>query len=230
MEKQKILLNKLQSFLKQPDYGKVGNDVLYEMCQKYPCHKNEAEIIGKVWLIGRSYAASIERSGYRDKNVSDDFYSQVVAPSFKKYFDDFLFNVRKLPDLTFESMPIILKSHKEISEFINKEITKKDNRSFVSKYLHFHFPSLFFIYDSRVASVISSVIRQINLSSQKLSRDFKRKADYNYDETYALFFNKCFYFQKFCKENGIFLDTRCVDRFLIEEANGKLRLNDLKPI
>ena len=40
----------------------IGNDVLYQMCEKYPSHTNEEEIIGKIWLIGRSYAAAIERA------------------------------------------------------------------------------------------------------------------------------------------------------------------------
>ncbi|MBS4023649.1 MAG: hypothetical protein KGZ79_14730 [Dethiobacter sp.] len=38
-----------------------GNSVLYEMCQRAPQHTNEDEIIGKIWLIGRSCAAAIER-------------------------------------------------------------------------------------------------------------------------------------------------------------------------
>jgi hypothetical protein len=39
----------------------LGNDILYEMCEKYPGHDEDNEIIAKIWLIGRSYAAAIER-------------------------------------------------------------------------------------------------------------------------------------------------------------------------
>ncbi|MBB6698663.1 hypothetical protein [Clostridium algidicarnis] len=44
-----------------------GNEILYEMCGKNRKHKNADVVVGKVWLIGRSYAASIERR----KNASE---------------------------------------------------------------------------------------------------------------------------------------------------------------
>ena len=56
-----------------------GNSVLYRMCEEEPEHKQIDVIVGKIWLIGRSYAAAIERR----KNavvVGDDFYYDVVAP------------------------------------------------------------------------------------------------------------------------------------------------------
>lgn len=43
------------------DYWSFGNQILYDMCLKNPSHTNENVIIGKIWLIGRSYAAAIER-------------------------------------------------------------------------------------------------------------------------------------------------------------------------
>ena len=63
------------------DYWSFGNQILYDMCLKNPSHTNENVIIGKIWLIGRSYAAAIER--IKEKSVpSDDFYSDVVALIF----------------------------------------------------------------------------------------------------------------------------------------------------
>lgn len=58
---------------------KYGNSVLYRMCEEEPEHKQIDVIVGKIWLIGRSYAAAIERR----KNavvVGDDFYYDEVAP------------------------------------------------------------------------------------------------------------------------------------------------------
>ncbi|AJH77677.1 hypothetical protein [Heyndrickxia coagulans] len=37
-----------------------GNEILYEMCRKNPDHNKADVIVGKIWLIGRSYAAAIE--------------------------------------------------------------------------------------------------------------------------------------------------------------------------
>ena len=56
-----------------------GNSVLYRMCEEEPEHKQIDVIVGKIWLIGRSYAAAIERR----KNavvVGDDFYYDEIAP------------------------------------------------------------------------------------------------------------------------------------------------------
>lgn len=39
----------------------LGNRVLYDLCQSHPEHTRDDEIVAKIWLIGRSYAASIER-------------------------------------------------------------------------------------------------------------------------------------------------------------------------
>ena len=43
------------------DPWRIGNQVLYDLCSRYPMHKHPAEIVAKVWLIGRSYSASVER-------------------------------------------------------------------------------------------------------------------------------------------------------------------------
>ena len=44
-----------------PTLWDVGNEVLYELCTKHPRHAEIPAVIAKVWLIGRSYAAAIER-------------------------------------------------------------------------------------------------------------------------------------------------------------------------
>jgi len=43
------------------DGWKFGNDILYKLCQDFPKHDTSSQIVGKIWLIGRSYAAAIER-------------------------------------------------------------------------------------------------------------------------------------------------------------------------
>jgi len=37
----------------------LGNKTLYGLCKDYPGHRDEREIIAKIWLIGRAYSASI---------------------------------------------------------------------------------------------------------------------------------------------------------------------------
>ena len=53
---------------------KLGNDVLYKLCAMHPRHTEDAVIIGKFWLIGRSYAAAIERRRMSaGREVSEDY-------------------------------------------------------------------------------------------------------------------------------------------------------------
>jgi hypothetical protein len=57
----------------------IGNRALYALCREFPRHERAPEIVAKVWLIGRSYAAAIER-GQQSDLLGDDFYTEVVAP------------------------------------------------------------------------------------------------------------------------------------------------------
>ncbi len=50
----------------------LGNQVLYDLCSKHPFHKTPQEIIAKVWLIGRSYAAALERRKNKRSDSSID--------------------------------------------------------------------------------------------------------------------------------------------------------------
>lgn len=67
------------------------------MCEEEPEHKQIDVIVGKIWLIGRSYAAAIERR----KNavvIGDDFYYDVVAPKLLENgseLDDRISRLRK---------------------------------------------------------------------------------------------------------------------------------------
>lgn len=219
-ETTETILDGIKTLKKETDYGKIGNGVLYDLCKKYPNHNSEAEIIAKVWLIGRSYAASIERNRNRKEKVSDNFYKNTVAPKFKEgnAFDNYLSKIRGIKRITKENIPIILWVYKNVIDFIKKEITGDDKRSFVSKYLHFHFPTLFFIYDSRVAGVINRVISACG-GSRKRYKELLPKSNKKIDKTYADFFVKCFFLMQFCETENITMTPREIDNYLIKRAN-----------
>ena len=46
----------------------VGNKVLYDLCRLYPRHEQVDQIVAKVWLIGRAYAAD-HRAPKREDRV-----------------------------------------------------------------------------------------------------------------------------------------------------------------
>lgn len=190
-----------------------GNEVLYNLCKENFQHREEDKIIAKVWLIGRSYAAAIERR--RNKaGINDDFYTEVVAPAFKNSkLDSYLNDLKQCEEITNENIERILLTHNYLMQVI-KEITDLEKRSLCSKYLHFHLPNLFYIYDSRVLEVIRQYV-------SRPPRDMKHI--YNspdVDTEYAKFFLKSFELRNSIENMfGLKLSPREVDKVLIVKAN-----------
>lgn len=213
----------------EPDYGKVGNDILYDMCARYPRHIDESEVLARVWLIGRSYAVSIERNGTEKMvlktKVSDDFFVGVAKIFIQGNFDVFLYKLKGIKSLNRKNIPIILKVHKEAMKFIHENITGDDRRSFVSKYLHFHFRNLFFIYDLRADEAIKDIFSKCE-HSKKYFRDFSKdilgNLDNKYDEAYANFFIRCFALSEFLRKKCRFpRSPREIDNYLVKRTNRK---------
>ena len=84
----------IEDALKKNRVWDLGNKVLYDLCSCHPHHKTDEEIIAKVWLIGRSYAAAIERRKNKTTDSEGDFfYEETVAPKIKnseidKWFEE----------------------------------------------------------------------------------------------------------------------------------------------
>lgn len=138
---------------RKPTPWDLGNQVLYDMCSKYPRHKTSQEAIAKIWLIGRSYAAAIERRR-NGKHGSDDFYIETVGPTVAaSNIDTLLSSLPRRPAAPVEHLAKTIKTHKKIMDLF-ESMTGMEKRSLASKYLHFHRPDLFFIYDSRAQAGI----------------------------------------------------------------------------
>ena len=132
------------------------NEVLYRLCKEHPRHRMEQEILAKITIIGRTYAAAIERRK-KKKNTRDgdaNYEERVVRMIQQRPgIDDWLSALRK----NHATSPTdILVIHKKTTDLF-KEISKLEKRSLASKYLHFHRPDLFFIYDSRARRGIYAV-------------------------------------------------------------------------
>lgn len=135
--------NELQSFVMKTQTGwEFGNNILYDMCKNYPNHNDEDEIVGKIWLIGRSYAAALERN--RSGKKHKDFYHNVVAPkvlAIGKDLDQRIDYLNQLGSID-KDLNYALETHKFLQD-VFRDISDMDNRSLASKYLHFHCPSVF---------------------------------------------------------------------------------------
>ena len=72
--------------LSDEDPWRIGNQVLYDLCRRYPRHTVDSEIVAKIWLIGRAYSASIERGRGKaaDSDLSNDrFYTEAVPKALR---------------------------------------------------------------------------------------------------------------------------------------------------
>jgi hypothetical protein len=143
-------LKRLVDTVQEPDFWDFGNDVLYQLCLNHPGHSDKSVAAAKIWLIGRSYAAAIER---RKIAVPDrgHFYRDRVAPEMvRSEIDKYLTSLAAFRIVSTESFSRVIETHKYVTDLFGR-ITGQDKRSLASKYLHFHLPNLFFIYDSRAA-------------------------------------------------------------------------------
>ncbi len=158
----------------------LGNETLYRLCADNPAHSDDDVIIAKMWLIGRAYAAAVERRRVKDGLSSDDFYIKRLAPSVRSSEIDNWF--QKLHED--RSKWLTLEVHKRLVDLL-EPFTGFEKRSFASKYLHFHFPDRFFLYDARAADSVERLTKAIG----KARKD--KQADAVADPVYADFFDRC---------------------------------------
>ncbi len=194
-----------------PTIWDFGNEVLYELCKDNFWHTDDKKITAKVWLIGRAYAAAIERRKSKDTDDNDQFYENRVISCFKNsLLDCNLKFLRKEKEITENNMIKILETHHQLITDI-KNITSLKKRSLSSKYLHFHLPNLFFIYDTRVVNGLRRFYKKVPKEFSFLLKDE------NIDKNYSIFFIKCFDLKNRIREKyNILLTNRQLDNLLIK--------------
>jgi hypothetical protein len=165
----------------------LSDSVLYDMCRDHPSHTDPQEIIMKTLIIGRVYSVQLERNKRENRPLGDEFYEKEVITTFRDMgLDDRLSKLRS-KDFTPEVFTEVFQVHKFLMNTILK-ITDMDKRSFCSKYLHFHFPNLFFLYDSRLRQSVSILKGEI---SKEQREQFLLNTS-EVDIEYVKFFLKCF--------------------------------------
>jgi hypothetical protein len=141
------------------DLWSVGNQVLYDMCRDYPRHAKPGEVVAKLWLIGKSYSAALDRgrgSAGGDPVTSDEVYCKRAAPALVE--SDIDARLAGLPietELTKALLRPVLQTHGALVH-VFEAVAGRAHRSLASKYLHFHRPELFFIYDSRAREALDA--------------------------------------------------------------------------
>ena len=186
-----------------PSVWDLSNEILYDMCRIYPEHDTHEKIIAKMWLIGRSYAASIERRK-NAAQIGDSFYTEVVAPEIQKSpIDSWLKEVPKKEPGNSQSISV----HKKLQDTIFS-ITGLHKRSLSSKYLHFHCPGSFFLYDSRARRSVMELTPHIASIPMISANEF--------DKEYRDFVRRCLWLWNNIRENfGFELTPREMDNLLL---------------
>ncbi len=124
----------------------------------------------------------------------------------KSGIDDWLEELEKYRFPTFDNIEDILSVHYKFMNLLEK-LTGMKKRSLTSKYLHFHKPNLFFIYDKRA---IGSLRELMPPSKKKLSLETK------VDQEYAGFCLRCIELRDNIKSNfEDHLTPREIDKLLL---------------
>ena len=195
----------------ESDIWAFGNGILYKLCRDHPEHKRPDVVAAKIWLIGRSYAAAVERRKNVDLDnpiASDAFYKDVVVPAMiSSELDARLDSLRRFSSIDERSIVPVLEVHRYFVDLLHK-ITAQYKRSLASKYLHFHRPELFYIYDSIAWAGLSKVMP--GYRHRQLSYDGKL------DAVYASYAFRLLELQKEIERKyGEHLTPRQLDRMLL---------------
>jgi hypothetical protein len=199
----------------------LANEVLYELCQQYPRHDDPGAIYAKILLIGRSHAAAIER---RDKDLeipNDEFYERKVVPGIQRSsLDEWIDQAAATPGVTAESLHVLLSVHSKLTRLFAR-LTDREQRSLASKYLHFHLPEHFFLYDTRA-------VRALGFLKGVIGKRFVVPKNARYDIEYERLVRKCLKLRIEALKLGIApLTPRSVDNLLLrvyaDEMKRRLR-------
>ena len=192
-----------------------SNQILYDLCKNNFRHDKIEQILTKVLFIGRIYAAAVERFKKAENSANvEELYNSVGNILKGSELDVQLAGLTKYENINDGNINEILHTHFYLIRLL-EEISKHKKRSFCSKYLHFHLPHLFFIYDSKADAALRKLKLNIPNDLNSIIKD-----DEYIDNDYATFFCKCYNLKAQIKRDyNIDLTNRQIDNLLLRLAN-----------
>ena len=140
------------------------NDVLYALCRDRPRHKATQDVLAKIVIIGRVHSASLERRKPSGSFHSDGFLDQIATPAIQGSHIDFWFDELSAASSKINSerpLDLLLRVHRDLTLLFQK-ISGQRNRSLAAKYLHCHFPDLFYVFNTRSAATLRKYVSMRN--------------------------------------------------------------------
>jgi len=110
------------------------------VCADMPCHISVDEVFAKVAIINRTYRANLQLAA---PEAEWKVAKQLVMARADRILDP----LRRFSEFSCEALTTVLGSHEQLVKIAHK-VTKRSQNSFISKYLHFHFPDVVPIFDS----------------------------------------------------------------------------------
>lgn len=184
----------------------TSNEILYRLCRQHSAHEDIEIILAKILLIGRVYAAAIERRR-QSTTKNDDYYLSIVEPCIRKSkIDVWIETARNVTPGSAKAFETIVEVHKRTTSLF-AAISGLEKRSLASKYLHFHVPGLFYLYDTRSVAGM----RRLSAISGRSSGGFQLE-----DSEYRKFAEKCVRVQQYCRDRfSLALKPRNLDNLLL---------------
>lgn len=167
------------------------------------------------------YAAAIERRRNKDDDHENDrFYIDMVAPAnYASAIDTRLQQARDVTNTPVNLQQVMVRVHGLVTSLFNK-ISDLEKRSLAYKYLYFHVPELFFIYDSRAVQAMREFSDVLPRAS---------KSDGKGDNEYRKFAEKATALVQLCTdEYGLSMTPRQLDNLLLK-VNERMMPNPLEP-
>jgi len=180
-----------------------ANKVLYDMCTAEPRHTDTSIVAGKLLLIGRSYAAAFERRKKAtdgEKNSTEQFYIRALTPNKWAPLDEWLeecdtchrvYTEAKNEENRKAFIAQTIITHRRLVDLMRNSMDNNNSGegmnkiSLASKYLHFHRPEYFYLYDERARSAIGKYISK--RVTKKEIEEYVGKNPMLYNQDYASF-------------------------------------------
>lgn len=196
---------------------------LGRICREHPGHAVPAEVMMKVLLIGRGYAAGLERSIRADGSGRSGLLQATAHLTAHAEEIDLL--LEGLPSevdrLSARVLEPVLRVHGRLVEIL-RQITRdgKSTRSFASKYLHFHRP-VFPIFDQYVVAHLPRLLRSLppEIRRPVPSGLFPAPQCPPIDRTYQAFVERMWQLQEAASAVGAEPTVKELDFLILQIAN-----------
>ncbi len=199
------------------------DDVLYDLCRRFPDHSSRRGVMAKVVLIARAYATGLERCVTPPKGEQAIVVVGAYMHKWGGEVDRIVAAVRQAAEpLDAAAMSLVVQQHGRLTALLKqmpecrvapRSLASEDQperrvvpRSFASKYLHFHHPAVP-IYDSYAAG---SLARLVPWSTAAVPFDRTPEGDAEYSNYCARLF--CLY--SACRRSDVETTIKTLDAYL----------------